>query len=177
MVAVRGSATHTVQVTEMLDLCADLPVIEVAAGEVLIEEGDTPDSVLVLAAGTVTVERDGTPFARVDSPGAIFGEMSWILGRPATATARAATDVTVHVVSDPTRFFTERPAAALLVLQMTSARLDGLTQYLVDVKRQFAGNEDHTAMLGGILDSLIHHQTPRPRPGSARDPEGDGHAH
>ena len=54
---------------------------------------------------------------------------------------------------------------------MTAARLDGLTQYLVDVKNQFAGRDDHLAMVDGILHSLVHHQAPRPRPGSARDPE------
>jgi hypothetical protein len=55
---------------------------------------------------------------------------------------------------------------------MTAARLDGLTQYLVDVKRQFAGNDDHMAMIDRILDTLVHHQGPVARPGSARDPEG-----
>ena len=54
---------------------------------------------------------------------------------------------------------------------MTAARLDGLTQYLVDIKNQFAGRDDHMAMIDGILHSLVHHQAPRARPGSARDPE------
>lgn len=157
----------------MLELCADLPTEHVAAGDVLVTEGSAPGRLLVLVSGTVTVERDGTPFARIDFPGAIFGEMSWVLGKPATATARATTEVVVHVVDDPATFFTERPGAALAVLQMTASRLDGLTQYLVDVKRQFEGNEDHTAMIGRILDSLVHHQAPRPRTGSARDPEAD----
>jgi len=169
----RAVAFHNGPVMTILELCADLPQEQVAAGDILIAEGSRSDRMLVLVSGTVVVERDGTPFARIAFPGAIFGEMSWILDKPATATARASTDVVVHVVADPARFFHERPGAALSVLQMTAGRLDGLTQYLVDVKRQFAGNEDHTVMIGQILDSLVHHQVPRPRTGSVRDPEGD----
>ncbi len=172
-----GRPRHNGHVITMLELCADLPEEQVAAGDVLIAEGSRSQRMCVLVSGTVVVERDGTPFARIDFPGAVFGEMSWILAKPATATARASTDVVVHVVSDPARFFHERPDAALSVLQMTAGRLDGLTQSLVDVKRQFEGSQDHTAMIGQILDSLVHHQAPRPRTGSARDPEGshDGH--
>jgi hypothetical protein len=121
---------------------------------------------------TVVVEHDGVAFARIDTPGAVFGEMSVVLGRPATATVRAADEVLVRVVEDPVRFLTDRPGAALAVLRTTASRLDGLTQYLVDVKRQFAGNDDHMAMIDRILDTLVHHQAPRPRTGSARDPEG-----
>ena len=165
------------RVTEMLELCADLPLEQLAAGDVLITEGSPPSRMLVLVSGTVTVERDGTPFARIAHAGAVFGEMSWILDKTATATARATTDVTVRVIDDPETFFREKPGAALGVLQMTAARLDGLTQYLVDVKRQFAGNDDHTAMIERILDTLVHHQAPRPRTGSARDPEADHDDH
>ena len=64
-----------------------------------------------------------------------------------------------------------QPGAALAVLEMTATRLDGLTQYLVDVKNQFAGNDDHLAMIDRILSSLVHHQAPKPRPGSVRDPD------
>ena len=159
------------RVTEMLELCSDLPLERVPAGEVLIAEGAAPSRLLVLVSGTVIVERGETAFARVEFPGAVFGEMSWVLDKPATATARASTDVVVHVVDDPERFFTERPGAALGVLQMTAARLDGLTQYLVDVKQQFAGHDDHLAMVDGILNALVHHQAPKPRTGSVRDPE------
>ncbi len=160
------------RVTDLLALCSDLPVRRLRAGEVVIDEGGRPAELLVLESGAVTVERDGTPFARIDSPGAVFGELSFVLSQPATATVRAAVDVTLRVVEDPEAFLTERPGAALAVLRMTAARLDGLTQYLVDVKQQFAGLGGHLGLVDQILDTLVHHQGPRASPGSARDPEG-----
>jgi CRP/FNR family cyclic AMP-dependent transcriptional regulator len=162
-------------VDELLALCADLPVKTVRAGEVLIESGAPPSRMYVLAAGEVTIERDGVPFARIDHPGAIFGEMSVVLDRPATATVRAGSDLEVYPITDPIRFLVEQPGAALAVLRMTASRLDGLTHYLVDVKQQFADDESHFGMLGKILDTLVHHQSAPTRTGSVRDPEGDVH--
>jgi CRP/FNR family transcriptional regulator, cyclic AMP receptor protein len=168
----RAARQHNGHVTNLLDMCRDLPLATVPAGEVLIEQGAAPSRMYVLASGEVTVERDRVAVARVDVPGAVFGEMSVVLDRPATATARAATDVEVRVVDDPLTFFVEQPGAALVVLRTTASRLDGMTQYLSDVKQQLAGEDGHLGMVGGILDTLLHHQGPRPRTGSARDPEG-----
>ncbi len=156
---------------DMLQYCAELPVEAVPAGEVLIAEGDPASRLLVLRSGAVTVEKDLVPFARIDHPGAVFGEMSWVLDRTATATVRAATPVEVHVIADPDAFFAAQPLAALGVLRMTAARLDGLTQYLVDVKSQFAGLSGHLGMVDQILDTLVHHQAGPTRTGSVRDPE------
>jgi len=159
-------------VTDLLALAADLPVESMPPGTVLIAEGAGPGRMLVLESGTVTVERDGVPVARIDSPGAVLGEMSVVLDKPATATLRAASDVRAKVVDDPQAFLLERPGAALAVLRTTASRLDGLTQYLADVKTQLAGQEGHLGMVGTILDTLVHHQGPTAWPGSARDPEG-----
>ena len=157
--------------TDLLELCAGLPVVSTPAGGLLIDEGTRPDRLLVLIDGEVTIERDGTPLARVDTPGAVFGEMSAVLGHPATATVLAATDVRVHVVEDPLTFLVEEPGAALAVLRVTAARLDGMTRYLTDVKQQLAGEEGHLGRVGQILDTLLHHQGAPAQPGSARDPE------
>lgn len=159
--------------TDLLAFSADLPVESVPAGEVLITEGSQPDRMLVLVSGEVVVEHDGVPFARIDTPGAVFGEMSAVLDRPATATVRAVGDLQVHVVDDPLGFLTDRPGAALAVLRTTASRLDGLTHYLVDVKQQFADAAGHVGLVDQILDTLVHHQGPTARTGSARDPEGD----
>ena len=158
---------------DLLALTADRPDLAVAAGEVVIEEGIRPGRMLVLVSGTVVVERDGVPFARIEHPGAVFGEMSAVLDRPATATVRAVGEVRFRVVADPLAFLTENPGAALSVLQVTASRLDGLTHYLVDVKQQFAGMSGHLGLVDRILDQLVHHQAPPLVTGSVRDPEGD----
>ncbi len=158
---------------DLLTLSADFPIESVAAGEVLITEGVRPSRMLVLVSGAVIVEHDGVAFARIDRPGSVFGEMSVVLERPATATVRAVEDLQVHVIADPLEFLTAQPGAALAVLRMTASRLDGLTQYLVDVKTQFADAAGHLGLVDKILDRLVHHQGPTSQTGSARDPEGD----
>jgi CRP/FNR family transcriptional regulator, cyclic AMP receptor protein len=155
----------------MLEYCSDLPVLSLPEGEVLIAEGADASRLLVLISGSVVVEKDGVAFARIDHPGAVFGEMSWVLDRTATATVRAASPVEVHVMADPDTFLSDHPGAAVAVLRMTAMRLDGLTQYLVDVKSQFAGLTGHLGMVDQILDSLVHHQSGPTRTGSVRDPE------
>ncbi len=156
---------------DLLTLCADAPLRTWQPGEILVEPGRVMSVIYLLTDGAVTIERDGVVFSRIDTPGAIFGEMSVVLGTPATATARAASPVACHVIEDPLVFLTEQPGAALAVLRLTASRLDAMTKYLVDVERQLAEEEGHLGMLTHIADSLRHHQ-PSARPGSARDPEG-----
>lgn len=168
----RPTPVDNAAMTSLLQACSDLPVRSVAPGVTLIDEGAPPAELLVLRSGSVVVERDAVPFARIDHAGAVFGEMSWVLGRPATATVRAATTVEVHVIADPDGFLATNPGAAVAILRMTAARLDGLTQYLVDVKRQFAGMDGHLGMVDDILNALVHHQAPPVRAGSVRDPHG-----
>ena len=160
----------------MLESTTDRPEVAFTAGDIVIAEGVEPGRILVLVSGSVTVERDDVPFARIDTPGAVFGEMSAVLEKPATATVRAATDTVMRVVDDPIAFLTAQPGVALHVLRTTAMRLDGLTQYLVDVKQQFQDLDGHLGMVGGILDTLVHHQGRPAQPGSARDPEGS-HQH
>jgi CRP/FNR family cyclic AMP-dependent transcriptional regulator len=157
--------------TELLELCDGLPTQRAAANEVLIEEGRRHGTMFVLRSGAVAIERDGVAFARIDSPGAVFGEMSVVLDQEATATVRAGSDVEFYVIAEPLDFLRDNPGAALAVLRITAARLDGMTQYLVDVKQQYADRDDHLGMVGHILDSLVHHHPRQSRTGSARDPE------
>ena len=162
--------------SDLLEISADMPVEHVPAGAVLIEEGVDAGRMYVLISGSVSVERDGVAFATIAHAGAVFGEMAVVLGKPATATVRAASDVEVRVIDDPEAFLRDRPGAAYAILRTTATRLDGLTQYLVDVKQQFSDLDGHLGMVGRILDTLVNHQAPTTSAGSARDPEGD-HIH
>ena len=164
---------QTGAVTELLEYTADLPARSIPAGEVLLAEGERAAHMLVLLSGQVVIEHGGVAFARINTPGAVFGEMSAVLDQPASATVRAVDDLQVRVIHDPMEFLSSRPGAALAVLRTTASRLDGLTHYLVDVKQQFADEEGHLGMVDRVIDHLVHHQGPTARTGSARDPEGD----
>ncbi|MEO5839574.1 MAG: Crp/Fnr family transcriptional regulator [Acidimicrobiales bacterium] len=157
----------------LLSYCTDLPIITLTAGEVLIEQGADAGALYVLVEGALVVERDGVAFARIDTPGAVFGEMAAVLGQSTTATARVTEASTFRVAEDPIAFLSECPGAALEVLRLAATRLDSLTRYLVDVKRQYADLSGHLAMVDDVLNVLVHHQPRAARPGSAREPEPD----
>lgn len=157
----------------LLAHCADLPVVTVEPGTILIEQDTRPDGLYVLVEGELTIERNGIPFARVDTPGAVFGEMSAVLGSPATATVRAAATSTLRMTTDPIGFLTDNAGAALVVLRAASSRLDSLTRYLADVKRQYSDLAGHLGMVDGVLNVLVHAQVPEIRTGSAREPDPD----
>jgi len=62
--------------------------IDLAAGDVLAEEGEIPERVVVLASGVASVSLNDVRVARI-SPGEFVGEIAFLAGRPATATVVA----------------------------------------------------------------------------------------
>ncbi len=155
----------------LLALTEDLPMVTLGAGDVLIEQGADPGPLYILVSGALTIEHGGVPFASVDTPGAVFGEMAAVLEQSATATARASEPSILRVAEDPIAFLTERPGAALAALRTASSRLDNLTRYLTDVKRQYAELTGHLGMVDDVLNVLVHHQPSPARTGSAREPD------
>jgi CRP-like cAMP-binding protein len=158
-------------VGDLLQICDDLPRRTVSAGTELIEQGAPGGPLLVLVEGTVSIERDGTRLAVLDTPGALLGEMAIVLERGASATVRAVTDVTFLEVVDGSRYLHERPEVLREVARTLATRLDNLTGHLVDVKRQYADAGGHLGMLDEVLSTLMHHQARQVRPGSARLPD------
>lgn len=159
--------------TDLIERCADLPRRSVAAGDVIVEQGAPFGAILILIDGSVSIERDGVMLATLDTPGAVLGEMSTVLGRPSTATVRALSECTMLHADDGATFLIERPDVLLDVARALATRLDNLTGHLTDVKRQYAGTGGHLGMLDEVLSTLMHHQTKEVTPGSARMPELD----
>lgn len=156
---------------DLLTHCSELPRRTIEAGATIIEQGAAGGAVLVLVEGTVAVERDGTRLAVIDTPGALLGEMSTVLDRPASATVRAVSDTTVLEAADGAAFLHEHPEVLMEVARTLATRLDNLTGHLVDVKRQYARDDGHLGMLDDVLSTLMHHQGRQVRPGSARLPD------
>jgi len=154
-----------------LDYCAGLPERIFGAGEVVIQEG-APGSLFVLAEGAVEVLKGNLRVNLVDEPGAIFGEVSALLGIPPMATVRALERSRFYVVDDGLAFIVSRPELALAVARLLASRLMSVTSYLVDVKKQFEDQESHLGIVDEVLETLVHTQgTEVVDRGSDREPD------
>src|SRR6476659_3594857 len=99
-----------------------------AEGQVLFREGDPPDCVFRVLSGAVDVLReiDGEPILLgTVGAGEFLGEMGVVENRSRSATARAASEVEVEILT-PTELFDQiagSPQAARELIQRLSQRL------------------------------------------------------
>ena len=142
----------------ILDHCGDAEQSQRAAGTVLISQGETSGRLFVLVEGQVEVLRGDTQVALIDEPGAIFGEMSVLLGVPHTATVRTVSATRLYEFADAEEFLRSHPAIGFYLARLLAQRLNAATTYLVDLKRQFEGERDHFGMVGEVLESLMNQQ-------------------
>lgn len=142
-----------------------------AAGKLLIRQGESTGHLYVLVDGRLDVIKGDTVVATIAEPGAILGEMSVLLKQPHTATVRAAVDTEIYQIDDAARFLREQPEVALLVATQLAQRLNAATTYLADIKRQYAGHGTHLAMVGEVLESLVNVSRGKAEPGSDRQPD------
>jgi len=156
---------------ELLQRCATLPVRDLAAGEVLIAEGDAPGAMYVLASGSLAVRKGGSSIATIEAPGSAVGEVGALLDIPATATVVATSDARVHVAENGRALLHEDADVAVLVARLLAERLHLVTTFLADLQRQYGGAGGSLAVVDAVLASLVQRSGPAARPGSARDPD------
>ena len=159
--------------TPLIAALEHLPVRDVGAGEVILHQGECTGRLYVLVQGSVEVTKDGVMVTRVSEAGAVFGELSVLLGVPHTAAVQTLTPCRFIEVEDACGFLERHPAVNFHLCTLLARRLDSVNKYLVDLKQQFQGH-DHLGMVDGMLDVLMHRQ-PRPRTApprsTLRDPE------
>jgi CRP/FNR family cyclic AMP-dependent transcriptional regulator len=161
----------TALVETLLELSARLPRRALAAGEIVIAEGDAGGTLFILLDGALRVEKNGAAIALIAGPGACVGEMSLLLGVPATADVVAADASTVAVLDDAARVLAEHPDLALSLAQLLAARVQHMTTYLADLQQQYADHEGGLGMVDVVLGSLMHKPQGRSELGSERDPD------
>lgn len=149
-------------------LLQTLPVVSFAAGETVIVEGQTLPGIYFLERGEVEVLKGGVLIAEVYEPGAVFGDMAFLLGSMPTATVKALTPCALRHVAEPREFFRRNPDAALHTATILARRLDSLNRYLVDIKNQFKDRADHLGIIDEVLDALMH-KHPRDIPRRPQD--------
>ncbi|MEK7949527.1 cyclic nucleotide-binding domain-containing protein [Luteolibacter soli] len=104
--------------SKLLELVGDAPEVQFAGGDVIIQEGAPAGDLFLLKSGEVEVLRDQMSIGRISKEGSALGEISALLGVPATATVVALAPCTFAVVKD---------AASVMPLAMRSRwRLRGI---------------------------------------------------
>ncbi|MDB6019157.1 MAG: Cyclic nucleotide-binding domain protein [Pedosphaera sp.] len=144
----------------ILELVADHQTRSFSPGDIIMAQDSPTGPLFVLLEGEVEILRDADRVAKTSQPGAVFGEMSVLLGCAHTATVRALLPSRFAVIEDPSQFLKASAEASFHVASLLAKRLDALNKYLVDVKQQYEGH-DHIGMVDSVLETLMHRQ-PRP---------------
>ena len=139
---------------------SDLAKLRYDTGDVLISEGPSSGVLYILVEGAVEVLRGDVRVSLVDEPGAVFGEISALLGRPHSATVRAIEPSIVHRIEDAESFLQMRPEIVFHVARILASRLIDATTYLADLKHQFGDRSDHLGMVDEVLEALVNQQLP-----------------
>lgn len=94
------------------------------AGSVLLQEGAPGSTLLVVARGHVTIDKQGQRLAKV-GPGTVLGEMALITGAPRSATATAEEDIEVFELErgDIERLSQTKPKIAEELVEYCRKRL------------------------------------------------------
>lgn len=96
-----------------------LPVTTYRAGETILTDGSKTGRLFILKSGEVAVLKNSAELARVDQPGAVFGELAALLDQPHGADVRALQNSDFHV-ADVTSL--EKDPVLLLAVGRTLAR-------------------------------------------------------
>ena len=143
-----------------IEICEDcqLPEQSFAKGDLVLEEGKKSNRLYVLKSGKVEVVKQTVELTRIFIPGSIFGEVSVLLDQTHTANVQAVTESTFYVVDDAKTFLRSNLDFNYHVSTLLARRLESLSTYLVDVKKQYSTYDDHFGMVDEVLEGLLHNQ-------------------
>lgn len=101
--------------------------VNLPAGRVLFNQGDTAQELFIVVSGEVRVERDGSVLA-TRGPGEFFGEIALVAGGPRTATATCVTACRLLVLGhrDFHSLMDEFPGLKMRVLETLAKRVRAL---------------------------------------------------
>ena len=127
---------------------AGLPLQSYSAGGSIVTAGTTSGRLVILKSGSVAVFKDAVEIARVDEPGAVFGELSALLGIPHTADVRALSNCEVHVAD--AALLRKDPAVLLEVARILARRIVAANASLVELKSQMQAGTSP-----GVLSKML----------------------
>jgi CRP/FNR family transcriptional regulator, cyclic AMP receptor protein len=157
--------------SEILALASQCPMVRAADGDRIVVEGDRTGELFVLASGELDVRRHGRTVVRITAPGAVVGELGFLLAEPASADVVAAGDVTVYRIDDAEDFFVRYPGFARYLATLLARRLRQVSTYLSDLQDQFADRSETLGLVHVVLGELVEDGGTVFDAGSEREPD------
>jgi CRP/FNR family cyclic AMP-dependent transcriptional regulator len=130
------------------------PVATYGPGEYLLRQGTSTNRLLFLIEGTVEIVRGEASLARVDEPGAVFGDMAVILGLPHSADVCAVTPARCHVLEDAAALLEAEPTLALYVMTVLARRLGAVNDHLLAARARLGDDGPHRGLFAETLDNI-----------------------
>jgi CRP-like cAMP-binding protein len=130
------------------------PIVTFEKGDLVLAEGTRTDRLLFMIQGAVDVVKDEWRITGVTEPGAVFGDMAALRGRPHSADVVAVQPSSFFVINDAASFLRTEPLIALYVAVVQSGRLDAVNDYLIAARSQLAAAGPPNQMFITALDKI-----------------------
>ena len=139
---------------EVLDRVSGFPLLNFEPGEAVLSQATATGRLLFLRAGVVDVALEDVFIARVAEPGAVFGEMSFLLDQLHSATVLAAEPASFHVIDDPESFLEAESRVAIYVARILARRLNAVNHLLAEARHRVEEPDRPPAYLRETLDRI-----------------------
>jgi CRP/FNR family transcriptional regulator, cyclic AMP receptor protein len=125
-----------------------LPVTTYHAGETILNDGSKTGRLFILKSGEVAVVKNSVELARVDQPGAVFGELAALLDQPHGADVRALQASDFHVAD--VKLLENDPIVLLGVASSLARRLVIANESFVALKNEIQTAPSPSAVRNAI---------------------------
>jgi CRP-like cAMP-binding protein len=139
-----------VEPAQVLEKLSGFPQRAFERGDVILSAGSDTHRLLFLNRGAVDVVKDEVQLTRVTEPGAVFGDMSVLLGQPHSADVLAVAPSSFYIVDHAEGFLRQEPLVALYVATVLARRLDEVNRHLIEVW----GRPSEVEQRRGFVDTL-----------------------
>jgi CRP-like cAMP-binding protein len=113
--------------------------VEYPAGQVLFEQDDNSRDLYMLISGSVEVIMHGQKLATISEGGSIFGEISFLLEVPRTATVRTIAPSEFLVIGDVDSLVETQPMLMARIAKLLAARLKEMDEKFLNLRKTLLG--------------------------------------